>query len=286
MQPSFANSSLEPRPVARPLTFTRALPAEPAFGPTLCSTCRLRRLCLPGSMQTEDTKVVDELVYTRRRLHSGEHLFRAGDRFESLYAFRAGSFKSYLVTRDGRTQVTGFPMSGDLAGMDGMGSGTHTQSLVALETGEACILPYARLQDLSRRLPALQHQVNRVMSCEIVRQQRVMTVLATLPAEAKVADFLVSLARRFAARGYSSTEFNLRMTRSDIGSYLGLKFETVSRAFSKLQRTGGIRANSRSVAITNRELLGQMTLDETDGMTARLALCRPRRRSCVDRTRV
>lgn len=264
---SVANASPTPHGVIRPLPFPRSLPLEPV-APKLCSTCRLRTLCLPGSMEAAELKSIDELVYTRRRIHPGEHLFHAGDRCDALYAFRSGSFKSYVTTSDGRAQVTGFPMAGDLAGMDAMGSETHTQSLVALDAGEACILPYARLQEQARRYPALQQQISRIMSREIVREQRMMTLLGTMRAEGKVADFLLSLSHRLAARGYSSTEFNLRMTRTDIGSYLGLTIETISRTLSKLQRIGVIRMAFRHVAITNREKLRAMALDEGNATAA------------------
>ncbi len=148
---SVASCTLSPHQVTHPLAFVRALPLA-SVAPTLCSTCRLRTLCLPGSMQAAELKSIDELVYTRRRIHPGEHLFHAGDPFHALYAFRSGFFKSYVITSDGQTQVTGFPMAGDLAGMDGMGSERHAQSVVALDTGEVCILPYARLQEQARRL--------------------------------------------------------------------------------------------------------------------------------------
>jgi CRP/FNR family transcriptional regulator len=104
--------------------------------------------------------------------------------------------------------------------------------------GEVCVVPYARLQELIGLFPRLQHQISRIMSREIVREQKLMTSLGTMEGEAKVANFLLSLASRLAARGYSSTEFNLRMSRSEIGSYLGLTLETVSRIVSKLQRLG------------------------------------------------
>ena len=265
---SVASCTLSPHQVTYPLAFVRARPLA-SVAPTLCSTCRLRTLCLPGSMQAAELKSIDELVYTRRRIHPGEHLFHAGDPFHALYAFRSGFFKSYVITSDGQTQVTGFPMAGDLAGMDGMGSERHTQSVVALDTGEVCILPYARLQRAGAvDYPALQQQINRIMSREIVREQRMMTLLGTMTAEGKVADFLLSLSRRFAERGYSSTEFNLRMMRADIGSYLGLKIETVSRTLSKLHRIGVIRTDFRHVAITNREKLRAMALDEGNAAAA------------------
>ena len=202
-------------------------------------------------MQSDDSMPVDELVLTRKRVHSGEYLFRAGDPFDSLYAIRSGFFKIYALTKSGRTQVTAFPMAGDLAGLDSIGSGTHAQNLVALEVGEVCVVPYARLQELIGLFPRLQHQLNRIMSREIVREQDLMTLLGTMEGEAKVAEFLLSLANRFAARGYSSTEFNLRMSRSEIGSYLGLTLETVSRIVSKLQRLGVIRTKGREVDIVD-----------------------------------
>jgi CRP/FNR family transcriptional regulator len=266
MQPSVASGVAAPRGVVLPLAFTRSRPLEAAGIRASCSTCRQRDLCLPRGTDAADSKPFDELVYTRRRVQTGEHLLRAGDPFRALYAFRLGFFKSYVTTSDGRTQITGFPMAGDLAGMDGMGSERHAQSVVALETGEVCVLPYLSLRELACRFPALQHQINRVMGSEIVRGQRMMTLLATMPAEAKVADFLLSLSRRLAARGYSASEFHLRMSRLDIASYLGLKLETVSRTISKLNRIGAIRANMRHVAILDRGLLSAMTLDEANAL--------------------
>lgn len=254
MQSSCAHAGLVAPSAASPpvLPVARSLPTPVQ---ARCSTCRVRRLCLPGDGTSEATIPVDELVVTRKRVYGGAHLFRAGDPFESIYAFRSGFFKSYLVAADGRTQVTGFPMAGDCAGMDSIGSATHTQNVMVLETGEVCVIPYAHLQRLSGRSPALREQVNRAMSREIVREQHIMMVLGSMQAEAKVSEFLLSLSDRFAARGYSSTEFNLWMSRSEIGSYLGLQLETVSRIMSKLQRLGEIRANVRHVTLLNREAL-------------------------------
>jgi CRP/FNR family transcriptional regulator len=246
----------------RPVTFTKPRPrAELSRCPTLCSTCSLKSVCVPCGMRIEDLPELDALIYTRRRIKRGEHVYRAGEPFHALYAFRAGFFKSYVVTKDGKTHVTGFPMAGDMTGMDGVGTEHHSQSVVALEDGEVCVVPYAHLQEMSGRLPQLQHQIIRMMSREIVREQDLMTLLGSMRAEAKVAEFLLSLSRRFAARGYSSTEFNLRMTREEIGSYLGLKLETVSRILSKMQELGVIRANLRYVAIVDAEGLATMTLE-------------------------
>jgi CRP/FNR family transcriptional regulator len=249
-------------PLARPITFARPrTKAEIPSVPTLCSTCTLRSVCVPCGMRAEDVPGLDGLIYTRKRVRRGEHVYRAGDPFHALYAFRSGFFKSYVVTRDGRTHVTSFPMAGDMTGMDGIGTDHHTQSLVALEDGEVCVVPYSHLQDMAQRVPALQHQMNRIMSREIVREQDLMMLLGSMRAEAKVAEFLLQMSRRFAARGYSSTEFNLRMTREEIGSYLGLKLETVSRILSKLQDDGVIKANLRYIAIVDNDALRAMTAE-------------------------
>jgi CRP/FNR family transcriptional regulator len=221
-------------------------------------------LCLPGAEQANDPMPVDELVLTRKRVHRGDHLFRAGDPFDALYAIRSGFFKSSAETESGRTQVTGFPMAGDLAGMDGLGSGTHVQHLVALDTGEVCVLPYAQLQNRIGLFPGLLHRVNRIMSREIVREQELMTLLGGIDAEAKVAEFLLSLASRLAARGYSSTQLNLPMSRSETGSYLGLNFATVSRIVSKLQKQGLIRKAGREVEIVNQQGLRAIARDEKE----------------------
>jgi CRP/FNR family transcriptional regulator len=215
-------------------------------------------------MQSDDSTPVDELVLTRKRVHRGEHLFRAGDPFDSLYAIRSGCFKIYALTQSGRTQVTAFPMAGDLAGLDSIQSGTHAQNLVALEVGEVCVVSYARLQELIGLFPRLQHQTNRIMSREIVRERELMTLLGTLDGEAKVAEFLLSLASRLAARGYSSTEFNMRMSRAEIGSYLGLTLETVSRIVSKLQRLEVIRTKGREVEIVDLLGLRAITSEEKE----------------------
>jgi CRP/FNR family transcriptional regulator len=249
-------------PAARAITFAKPrLVAHAATPSTLCSTCNLRTVCMPAGLSQADVPGVDGLVITRRRVRRGEHVFRAGEPFHSLYAFRSGFFKSYVVTRDGRTQVIGFPMAGDLTGMDGIGTDQHTQSVVALEDGEICIVPYGHLQERAAQSPIVRHQFNRMMSREIVREQDLMTLLGSMRAEAKVAEFLLSLSRRFAQRGYSPSEFNLRMTREEIGSYLGLKLETVSRILSKMQDQKLIHANLRYIGIVDAEGLRAMTLD-------------------------
>jgi CRP/FNR family transcriptional regulator len=220
--------------------------------PTTCSGCGLRELCLPCGLVKEDLSRVDELIYSRRRLRRGEHLYRAGDAFHALHAFRTGFFKSYVQSSDGRSHVTGFQMAGDVVGLDGIESGRHSLDVVALEDGEVCVIPYAELEALAARMPALQKHLHRLMSREIVREQSQLLLLGTMRAESRVAAFLLNLAQRFAGRGYSGSEFNLRMTREEIGSYLGLKLETVSRIFSRLHGRALISAQNRYVKVLDR----------------------------------
>jgi CRP/FNR family transcriptional regulator len=248
------------RPAVRPPSSAPSR-ATVSSVPTLCSTCALRSTCLPCGMASSDVGSVDALIYSRRRIHRGEHLYRAGDPFTSLHGFRSGFFKSYVDTLDGQTQVTSFPMAGEVVGLDGIGTGFHTGSVVALDDGEVCVIPYAHLQQVAAHSPALQHQVHRVMSREIVREQGQVALLGNLRADARVAAFLLELSDKFAARGYSPNQFQLRMTREDIGSYLGLKLETVSRALSRFHAQGLIKAQLRSITIADVSRLRTLVPD-------------------------
>jgi CRP/FNR family transcriptional regulator len=220
---------------------------------TVCSSCSLRELCLPMGLSREEIEHLDQLVYTRRRVKRGETLYRAGDPFNSLYAVRTGFFKSNVILEDGRDQVTGFHMPGEILGMDGIGTEAHTCNAHALEDGEVCVIPFSRLEEVSREVRNLQHQFHKVMSREIVRDQGVMMLLGTMRAEERLAAFLLNLSQRFVARGYSPSEFHLRMTREEIGSYLGLKLETVSRIFSKFQDQGLIAVQQKHIRILSTD---------------------------------
>lgn len=225
-----------------------------------CSSCSLRELCLPAGLEAREMERIDRLVNQRRRVQKGEHLYRAGAPLAALYAVRSGFMKSCVLQEDGREQVAGFHMMGDLLGMDAIGGGRHICDTVALENSEVCEMPYVLLERLSREIPSLQQQLHRVMSREIARDYGVMLLLGSMKAEERLAAFLLNLSQRFAARGYSPTEFNLRMTREEIGSYLGLKLETVSRAFSSFQDQKLMEVRQRQVRILDlpglRALLG------------------------------
>lgn len=216
---------------------------------TACSNCNLRELCLPLGLTLEELERLDDLISTRRRIKRGEHLYRAGEAFDAIYAIRSGFFKTDVLLEDGRDQVTGFQMAGELLGLDGISTEHHTCNAIALEDSEICSIPFNRLEVLSREIHTLQHHFHKVMSREIVRDHGVMMLLGTMRAEERLAAFLLNLSQRFTARGFSHAEFYLRMTREEIGSYLGLKLETVSRAFSRFQEEGYIAVQQKHIRI-------------------------------------
>ena len=226
-----------------------------------CSGCNLRELCLPAGLDGTDLAELDRLVARRRTLTRGDTLYLTGSDLASLYAVRTGFLKSVVLHDDGREQVAGFHMNGEVMGMDGIGAGKHLCDAVALEDSEVCEIPFADLERLSREIPTLQSHFHRMMSREIAHDHGVMLLLGSMRAEERLAAFLLNLSQRFAARGYSSTQFNLRMTREEIGSYLGLKLETVSRAFSQLQDKGLLAVRNKAIDILDlpglKALMGQ-----------------------------
>jgi CRP/FNR family transcriptional regulator len=220
---------------------------------TVCSNCTLRELCLPVGLTRAQIEDLDQLVYTRKRIAGGESLFLAGDPFRSLYAVRSGFFKARVTTADGRDQVTGFLMEGELLGIDGIGAGRHSCDAVALEDSEICVIPYARLEEVAHRFEPLQQHFHKVMSREIVRDHGVMLMLGSLRAEEKLAAFLLNLSQRLAARGRSPRDLKLSMTRAEIGSFLGLKLETVSRLFTRFQSEGLLQVRQKNVRIADAD---------------------------------
>ena len=220
-----------------------------------CSACNLRELCLPVGLSEDELVSLDTLVSTRRSVKRGEALFRTGDSFQSLYAVRTGFFKTCVSSEDGRDQVTGFQMAGELLGLDGIGTDRHTCDAVALEDSQVCVIPFHDLEDLSREFSDLQRQFHKIMSREIVRDHGVMLLLGSMRAEERLAAFLLNLTQRLHMRGYSQSALILRMTREEIGSYLGLKLETVSRAFSKFQDDGVLEVKQRQIRVLDAEAL-------------------------------
>ncbi|MGB8857346.1 MAG: fumarate/nitrate reduction transcriptional regulator Fnr [Burkholderiales bacterium] len=228
---------------------------------TKCSNCHMRQICLPPDLSASEQEQLDSLVTIHKRIAKGESLYRETEKFDSLYAVRSGFFKTTVLIADGRDQVTGFHMAGDLMGLDGLSSGSHSCDAVALEDSEVCVIPFRQYEKLSRKVESLHQHLYKMLSREIVRDYSMMLLLGTMRAEERLAAFLLNLAERFTARGYSPREFNLRMTREEIGSYLGLKLETVSRMFSKFHDEGLVNAQQKNINILDAAKLRKVIGD-------------------------
>lgn len=214
-----------------------------------------------GLSEDIDPKCLERLASLCAELRPvarGAPLFRQGDGLHALYEVHAGFFKTAVTDLQGRSQVTGFHLSGDLLGLDAIGSDLHGADAVALEDGMVCVIPFEPLNALFREFASLQHAFHRVMSREITRDQSMMLVLGTLSAEGRVAAFLLDLTQRLQARGFSATSLLLRMTREEIGSYLGLQLETVSRTFSKLQHEGVLEIHNRDLQLRDAAALQRL----------------------------
>jgi len=220
-----------------------------------CSNCNLRELCMPVGLTQEELNRIDEVVGARRKVKRGATLFRNGEEFTSLYAIRTGFFKTRVASEDGRDQVTGFQMAGEVIGLDGIVNDHHSCDAVALEDADVCVMPFDRIEELSREVISLQRHVHKIMSREIVREHGVMLLLGSMRAEERLATFLLNLVQRLHARGFSKSELILRMTREEIGSFLGLKLETVSRTFSRFSEEGIVEVKQRHVRILNTDAL-------------------------------
>jgi CRP/FNR family transcriptional regulator len=214
-----------------------------------CGNCSLFRLCLPVGIGEPDLELLDRIVQRRRPAPRGQFLFRVGDPFHSFYAVRSGSVKTYILLEDGSERVTGFHLPGELVGLDGLGSGYHQCAAVTLETVSVCEVPFDHFEQLWREVPGLPRQMLRVMSNEIHNDQILLMQVGKKSGEERLAAFLLGLSLRFRQRGFSPTEFNLSMSRGDIGNYLGLAEETVCRLFTRFEEQGVLEVRKKHIRI-------------------------------------
>jgi CRP/FNR family transcriptional regulator len=220
-----------------------------------CAACPQRSVCLPAGLGERALQALDGLRFARRRVAAGATLFRQGEAFHFLHAVRSGTFKTVGAARDGREQVNGFHLAGDLLGLDGLADGRHASEAVALEDSEVCALPYGQLVQVAREHPGIQRALTQLLGRHIVGKQRNVTLLGCMSAEERVADFLLDLSGRMQARGYSAREFHLRMSRAEIGSYLGLTLETVSRVLSAFRRQGLLDVTRKQIRLVDADSL-------------------------------
>lgn len=246
---SILNTTIREPALSRPHFGTVRRTAQRAneSAPISCSTCCLQDVCLPCGLSSADLPELDELTTVKRRIARGAALYHPGDRFDALYAVRSGAFKTTGVSSNGEEKITGFYLPGEVLGLDAINSERHHYCATALEDSEVCVIPFVRLTELTLRIPQLQQQLFRLLSRDIARDHGLMLLLGSMTAEQRLAAFLLSLSRRYQRLGYAADRFILRMTREDIGNYLGLTLETVSRMLSRFQREGLIAVNQREV---------------------------------------
>lgn len=214
-----------------------------------CGNCRLASICLPLALESDDIEQLDEIIQRSKPLQKNQHLYREGDDFQSVFAVRSGTLKAYKTTDDGREQVTGFYFPGEILGMDGISKNFHASSAKSLETAAVCEIPFTSLEKLSTLMPSLQRHFFQLMSREITEDQQLITLLSKNSADERVAALLLSISARNARRKLSATAFRLTMSRVDIGNYLGLTVETVSRVFSRMQKLQLLLVDNKEIEI-------------------------------------
>ena len=223
-----------------------------------CGNCRLNSICLPLALESDDIQQLDDIIQRSKPLQKSQHLYREGDDFQSVYAVRSGTLKAYKTTDDGREQVTGFYFPGEILGMDGISNNAHASSAKALETAAVCEIPFSSLEKLSSLMPNLQRHFFQLMSREITEDQQLITLLSKNSADERVASLMISISTRNAKRKLSSTQFRLPMSRVDIGNYLGLTVETVSRVFSRMQKMNILCVDNKEIEILDSQGLRKM----------------------------
>ncbi|NRA84862.1 MAG: fumarate/nitrate reduction transcriptional regulator Fnr [Gammaproteobacteria bacterium] len=222
-----------------------------------CQSCNMADLCIPFSLNDTEMGQLDNIIERKKPIQKGELICSAGEALNSLFAIRSGSFKSYTISADGHEQVTAFNLAGDIIGFDSIGRQKHQSFAIALETSMICEIPFDTIDALSGRMPRLRQQMMRLMSDEILNDQTMLMLLSKRSAEERLATFIYRLGERQGERGFSSKEFRFTMTRGDIGNYLGLTVETISRLLGRFQKSDLIAVQGKYITILDVEGLEQ-----------------------------
>jgi CRP/FNR family transcriptional regulator len=222
-----------------------------------CHDCTLSRLCLAGCLLQSEVDLLENIVKRNRPLHKGEHLFRAGELMQQVYALCSGALKTYLLDQDGNEQITGFTLPGELVGLDAFGSSSFPSYAVALETALVCTIPLADLEELAGCIPRLRKLLLVTLSRELHEEQQHYSHNRE-SAEQRLAIFLLNLSARYRRRSLSATSFTLSMSRGEIGNYLGLTTETVSRLFSRFRQQGLLEIKGRELRLMHPTALNRL----------------------------
>jgi len=211
----------------------------------------MRHICMPQDLTADEIARFEEIICATQTIQRKTMLYRTGDSFKYLYAIRSGSIKTVLTLKDGREQITGIHLAGEALGFEGIGNDFYSCSAIALEDSSLCFIPYHLLIRICREIGTLQHQLYKHMSDQIIHRTSQMMLLGTFNAEERVAAFLLDISLRHKQRGYSPHEFMLHMTREEMGSYLGITLETMSRILSRFQQRGLIKMKNKQIHITH-----------------------------------
>ncbi|MDO6580561.1 FNR family transcription factor [Photobacterium sp. 2_MG-2023] len=220
-----------------------------------CQDCSISQLCIPFTLNDAELDQLDSIIERKKPIHKGQELFKAGDELKALYAIRSGTVKTYTITEQGDEQITAFHLAGDLVGFDAINDHKHQSFAQSLETSMVCEIPFETLDELAGKMPKLRQQIMRLMSSEIKSDQNMILLLSKKNAEERLAAFLYDLSCRFSERGFSAREFRLTMTRGDIGNYLGLTVETISRLLGRFQKSEIIGVKGKYITVLDREQL-------------------------------
>jgi CRP/FNR family transcriptional regulator len=223
-----------------------------------CQDCSMSSLCLAQPLDADSMAKLDTIIQRHKPLHKRDLLTAAGAPLKYLYAVRSGSLKSYTLDDNGIEQIIDFHLPGDLVGFDALADGHHRSFSQALETTMLCEIPLQSLDELAVQMPALRKQMMKLMSSEIFESKQLLGNLNNRTAQQRLAHFLLTLSQRFSDRGLSGKSFRLTMTRADVGNYLGLSVETISRILSALQADGAIDVQNKLVEITSFEQLREL----------------------------
>ncbi len=228
-----------------------------------CVQCSLSNLCVPIAVSHDEIERLEDIIKQGKTISRGDHIFKEHSPFKSIFAVRSGAIKTYSVSEGGEEQVTGFYLPGEIIGLDSTNTETYSCSAKALERSSVCEIPFGQLEDLATKIPTLQHHFFQLMSKEIQDSRQLTMLLSKNSAEERIASLIISISERFKKRKLSNIQFRLPMPRNDIGSYLGLAVETVSRVFTRFQKTGLISVQGRELVIENMPALLEIVKGHT-----------------------
>ncbi len=223
-----------------------------------CSSCRMRNMCITGGIDDKSLESVDSIITDRLKIKKGDFLYCEDEEFSNIYALKLGHFKTFKITTDGNEQITNFALAGEMLGFDAFANQRYGSYAQAIEDSELCVIPSKSLENLFLNNPKVLKQFNKLLSSEIRKDSSMMILLGSMTADQKFAYFLLDLSSRYAQRGLSSTNFHFRMSREDIGNYLGLTIESISRVINRFKQNGLIEVQNKEISIKNLEVLRNM----------------------------